>query len=158
MEQLPGTRRHEAIPDWLDAEWLFELARDPNEARAGYRDYVAERIGSTDSIWDGLVGQMYLGGASWIERMRALVESKPRSDEHSRAQRLIPRMTMTKVIRSVAGACEIDQQTLRNSRGGAARMLAAWIGWNKGLLRLREVNRSSLCLLVQRLTNLRLVD
>ena len=66
----------EAIPDWLDAEWLFELARDPNEARAGYRDYVAKKIGSTDSIWDGLVGQIYLGSASWIERMRALVESK----------------------------------------------------------------------------------
>ena len=85
---------------------------------------------------------MYLGSASWIERMRALVESKPRSDEHSRAQRLIPRLTMVKVTRSVASACDIDPDTLRNTRGGVARMLAAWIGWNEGLLRLREIAAS----------------
>jgi len=65
---------------------------------------------------------------------------------------------MTKVIRSVAGACEIDQQTLRNSRGGAARMLAAWIGWNQGLLRLREVNRVKPLLIGSASNNLRLVD
>ena len=132
----------EPIPDWLDAEWLFELDRDPTAARAIYRDYVAEKLGTTDSLWDSLVGQMYLGSASWIERMRALVESKPRSDEHSRAQRLIPRLTMVKVTRSVARACDIDPDTLRNTRGGAARMLAAWIGWNEGLLRLREIAAS----------------
>lgn len=129
----------EAIPDWLDREWLFELHSDPSTAQAIYRDYVNEKVGATDSMWDALVGQIYLGSASWIERMRELVESRPRSDEHSGAQRLIPRLTMAKVARCVATACDIHPDTLRHSRGGAARMLAAWIGWNEGLLRLREI-------------------
>ena len=132
----------EPMPDWLDADWLFDLHRDPEIARAIYRDYVSEKLGATDSIWDGLSGQIYLGSASWIAKMRELVESRPRSDEHSRAQRLIPRLTMMKVTRSVALACHIDPETLRHSRGGAARMLAAWIGWNQGLLRLREIAAS----------------
>jgi len=132
----------EPTPEWLDTEWLFELDDDPDKARAIYRDYVSEKLAMTDSIWDTLVGQIYLGSASWIESMRALVESRPRSDEHSQAQRLIPRLTMTRVTRSVAAACEIDPDTLRHTRGGAARMLAAWIGWNQGLLRLREIAAS----------------
>jgi hypothetical protein len=71
--------------------------------------------------------------------MRQMVEAKPRSDEHSRSQRLIPRMRMMHVTRAVARACDVEDAVLRSSHGGAARMLAAWIGWNEGLLRLREI-------------------
>jgi len=129
----------EAIPDWLAADWLFELNRDPEKARERYCSFVAEKIGDKTSIWDGLVGQIYLGSEAWIEKMRAKVESKPRSDEHSRAQRLVPRAPMAKVVQAVSKACDIDAETLRESHGGAARMLAAWIGWNRALLRLREI-------------------
>jgi len=129
----------EAIPDWLAADWLFELNRDPEKAREAYCSFVAEKIGDRTSIWDNLVGQMYLGSEAWIEKMRAKVESRPRSDEHSLAQRLIPRAPMASVVRAVSKACDIEAETLRDSHGGAARMLAAWIGWNKALLRLREI-------------------
>ncbi len=46
---------------------------------------------------------------------------------------------MKRVIEAVAEACEIEVETLRETHGGVARMLAAWIGWNEAVLRLREI-------------------
>jgi len=129
----------EPIPDWLYSDWLLALDPDPSKCHAIYRNHVAEKIGSTGSIWDQLVGQVYLGSEEWVDRMRALVESKPRSDEYSMAQRLIPRLKMAKVVKAVAEACHIDEKDLRHRHGGIARMIAAWVGWNEGLLRLREI-------------------
>ncbi len=129
----------EEIPEWLAANWLFELNPDPEQAREPYRSHVAEKIGDRSSIWDNLVGQIYLGTEAWIEKMRARVESKPRSDEHSQAQRLVPRAPMATVVAAVSKACQIEAETLRDTHGGAARMLAAWIAWNKALLRLRQI-------------------
>ena len=127
------------IPDWLYSDWLFELDSDPAKCHEIYRRHVAERSGSPESIWDHLVGQVYLGSEEWIEKMRRLVESKLRSDEHSMSQRLIPRLKMAKVVKAVAEACDIDEKDLRHRHGGVARMIAAWIGWNEGLMRLREI-------------------
>jgi hypothetical protein len=101
------------------------------------------KLASTESIWEKLVGQIYLGSAEWVERMRKVVAEKPRSDEHARAQRLIPRLKMATVVKTVAKTvakiCGIEEKDLRHRHGGAPRMLAARIGWNEGLLRLREI-------------------
>jgi hypothetical protein len=104
-----------------------------------YREYVLAKLAATESIWEKLVGQIYLGSAEWVERMRGVVAEKPRSDEHARAQRLIPRLKMAAVVKAVAKTCGIEEKDLRHRHGGAPRMLAAWIGWNEGLLRLREI-------------------
>ena len=65
--------------------------------------------------------------------------SRSREVMNIRAQRLIPKRTMDRVIRAVATACDMEAATLRETRGGLARMLAAWIGWNEAVLRLREI-------------------
>jgi hypothetical protein len=54
-------------------------------------------------------------------------------------QRLIPRLKMATVVKAVAKTCSIDEKDLRHRHGGVPRMLAAWIAWNEGLLRLREI-------------------
>jgi len=71
--------------------------------------------------------------------MRKRVESKPRSDEHSKAQRLLPRKTLVEVVRAVARAFGVNPNAIRKGRGGAARMLAAWIGWQGAILELRPI-------------------
>jgi hypothetical protein len=129
----------EAIPEWLYSEWLFDLHPEPAKCHEMYREYVLAKLATTESIWEKLVGQIYLGSAEWIERMRKVVAEKPRSDEHARTQRLIPRLKMATVVKAVAKICSIDEKDLRHRHGGAPRMLAAWIGWNEGLLRLREI-------------------
>jgi putative transposase len=129
----------ELIPEWLYSEWLFDLHTERPKCHEMYRDYVTARIGSTESIWGKLVGQIYLGSAEWIEKMRKVVAEKPRSDEHAMTQRLIPRLKMATVVKAVAKTCGIDEKDLRHRHGGVPRMLAAWIAWNEGLLRLREI-------------------
>jgi putative transposase len=127
------------LPDWLYSEWLFDLHTERPKCHEMYRDFVAAKIGATESIWEKLVGQIYLGSVEWIEKMRKVVAEKPRSDEHSMTQRLIPRLKMATVVKAVAKTCGIDEKDLRHRHGGVARMLAAWIAWNEGLLRLREI-------------------
>jgi putative transposase len=127
------------IPEWLYSEWLFDLHPEPAKCHEMYREYVLAKLATNESIWDKLTGQIYLGSAEWVERMRKVIAEKPRSDEHARAQRLIPRLKMAKVVKAVANVCGIEEKDLRHRHGGAPRMLAAWIAWNEGLLRLREI-------------------
>jgi hypothetical protein len=46
---------------------------------------------------------------------------------------------MATIVKAVAKIGRIEEKDLRHRHGGAPRMLAAWIGWNEGLLRLREI-------------------
>jgi putative transposase len=54
----------EKVPEWLDAGWLFQLDPDPTRCQAIYRDFIAEKLASRDSIWEEVVGQIYLARAS----------------------------------------------------------------------------------------------
>jgi len=127
------------IPEWLYSEWLFDMHPETAKCHEMYREYVLAKLATKESIWEKLTGQIYLGSAEWVERMRKVIAEKPRSDEHARAQRLIPRLKMATVVKAVAKVCGIEEKDLRHRHGGAPRMLAAWIGWNEGLLRLREI-------------------
>jgi len=127
------------IPEWLYSEWLFDMHPETAKCHEMYREHVLAKLATKESIWEKLTGQIYLGSAEWVERMRKVIAEKPRSDEHARAQRLIPRLKMATVVKAVAKVCGIEEKDLRHRHGGAPRMLAAWIGWNEGLLRLREI-------------------
>jgi putative transposase len=132
----------EPAPDWLAVDWVLALDRSAETARQIYRDYVDERREDKSSIWDGLTGQIYFGSAAWIERMRELVETKPRSDEHPCAQRLMPKRTMMRVIEAISDACEVTTEAIRGGRGGIARSLAAWLAREEAILNLREIAAS----------------
>ena len=127
-------------PEWLAVDdVLVQFAPQRDLARANYRSFVDAAIGLDRNPWKNLVGQMYLGSEAWIERMREQVALKPRSDEHSRSQRLVDRSSMSAVIDGVASCLSIDQSRIRSSRGGMPRMLAAWIARYETLLTNREI-------------------
>jgi len=46
---------------------------------------------------------------------------------------------MATVVGAVANEFSIEQDRLRNGRGGVARMMAAWIAWNSALLTNRDI-------------------
>lgn len=127
-------------PEWLSVDWtLTRYGRTPEQAIEGYKQYVEAGIGLERSPWDDLVGQTYLGSPEWIDEMKKLVEAKPRSEEHPRAQREIGRPTMGAVVEAVAKTYETTAEVVCTRALPAARMLAAWLGWNEGLLRLRQI-------------------
>jgi hypothetical protein len=80
------------------------FAHDRAIAEAYYREFVAEKVGSKERLWEQLVHGIFLGGEGWIKRMRKVIDSKPRSSDHPRAQRSVGRPKMDAVITAVAKA------------------------------------------------------
>jgi len=77
--------------------------------------------------------------------MRKLVESKPRSDVHSRARREAGRPKMAKIIEAFAAGCRSFARDIREANGVVARMLAACVGWYEELHRLRSIAAALRC-------------
>ena len=129
-------------PEWLAVDdLLVQFAPKRDLARALYRQFVNEAIGSDDNPWKKLVGGMYLGSEDWLKRVQEQIDLKPRSQEHPRAQRMVATPSMETVMESVADTFGVNPDWIRLGRGGAPRMIAAWIGWHEALLTGREISK-----------------
>jgi putative transposase len=129
-----------AAPQWLAVDdVLAQFAPQRELARARYRHFVDAAIGLQRTPWTDLVGQIYLGGEEWMERVRDRVDLQPRADDHPMTQRVLGAPTMTAVVGAVANTFSMDGSCVRHGRGGAARMIAAWIGWHEALLTNRDI-------------------
>src|ERR1700682_1624066 len=72
----------ETAPPWLTTDWALALfGVDLAVQQRNYRQFVDEGAGIKRSPLEDAVGQLFLGTTAWIEKMRALAESKPRSLE-----------------------------------------------------------------------------
>jgi len=115
-------------PDWLAVDKaLASFGNDRGVARARYRAFVEAGIGSTESPWNNLQGQIYLGSDEFIVEMRDRIEVKPRSFEHPLAQREL-RPSLHEVIAAVAAVMCLPEDRMRAAGGGMARGLVAWLG------------------------------
>lgn len=133
----------EGTPDWLDtAGALVAFAPERTLAQTFYRDFVEQGVASKERLWDKLVNGIYLGTEVWQKKMRKVIESKPRSTDHPKAHRAVGRPKMHRVIEAVARATGETAASIRAMRGGTLRRLAAWVGWNEGLLTLRSIAAS----------------
>jgi REP element-mobilizing transposase RayT len=75
-------------PQWLETDWtLQQFAGGPIDVHEAYRRFVASGRGAWYKPWESLIGQIYLGGAQFRERMQERVMLKERSTEHPRPQR-----------------------------------------------------------------------
>ncbi|MEO8382610.1 MAG: transposase [Acidobacteriota bacterium] len=128
------------VPPWFDVDAAMSMfgGNDP-EGRMTYRSFVEAKINCEDLLWNQVTNAIYLGTEEWTKRMRQLVESKPRSNDFPRVQRAVGRPKMAVIVSTVASIARIDAETVRSTKGGAIRQLAAWLGWNEGLLTLRSI-------------------
>jgi putative transposase len=129
----------EKAPAWFDVDHVLAVFGDGVDRVAEYRLFVEMKIHSEERLWDEVTNVIYLGREEWIHKMRATVESKPRSSDHPLAQRAVGRPKMANVVAAVADVAKISAEEIRSKRGGALRRLAAWLGWNEGLLTLRSI-------------------
>jgi putative transposase len=133
----------EAAPEWLDIHAaLVPFAPDIPLGQAYYREFVAVKVGSEECLWDNLINGIYLGTEPWAKKMRKVVETKPRSTDHPRLQRMVGRPKMHEVVSAVARAASVAASTIREARGGCLRRLVAWIGWYEGWVTLRTIAAS----------------
>jgi len=130
-------------PDWFDLGAALELfGAEEATAQPAYREFVLAKIGCEERLWDKLVNQLYLGSEGWLKKMRRQVETKPRSTDHPRIQRAVGRPKMHQIVDAVAKVADVTVALIRTTRGGMLRRLAAWIGWNEGLITLRSIAAS----------------
>jgi putative transposase len=130
----------DAAPEWLDvAAALARMTGDPAGAKTAYREFVLEKVGREDRLWDKVTHAIYLGGEQWTKRMRKLVESRPRSTDHPKPQRAVGRPDLHTIVKAVAAIGSTSQEVARSARGGPLRRLIAWLGWHEGLVTLRSI-------------------
>ena len=128
---------YEIAPPWLaTSRVLARFGDNATDARQVYREFVCEKIGDRTSIWKDAVNGFFLGSEAWIARMRTLVESKPRSAEHPRTQTAVGRPSVDTIVTAVAEVFDIETDDVRNGRGGAPRMILAWMARYEGIARL----------------------
>lgn len=127
---------------WLDVRAVCGLFdNDSTVAQRQYQEFVLAKIDSSECLWDNVINGFYLGSEPWAKSMRQVVESRPRSTDHPVAQRAIGRPKMATIISAIE-AVTPSSVDLRTIRGGPLRRLAAWIGWNEGLVTLRSIAAS----------------
>ena len=150
-----GTAGLDPAPSWLAYEEVLRYMGDAENARSNYIDFVAQP--PERSPWDDLIGQMFLGSKEWASAVRRQIGDEPLDPEHPLAQRRVGRPSMMDAFGAVASVLSVSPETIQNGRGGRARAIAAWLGFNEGLLRLREIapalgfrNVSSVTKLVRR--------
>jgi putative transposase len=131
---------YEEAPPWLTTT-LLEMfdGEDRERAQAEYRAFVEAKVGVEDRLWDNLVGQVYLGGVEFIQRVQKMIESKPRSSEHPRPQREVGRPPMSAMMTVVCEKLGLTPEEVRERRGDLSRMVIAHLGVREGLKTLRVI-------------------
>lgn len=130
----------ETPPGWLDVvSALAPFGGECKVARERYRDFVESRDASKECLWNQVSAAIYLGSERWVERMRTIVESEPRSTDHPKKQRMIGRPSIQKVVATVARVAGESVEMLRAMHGGSLRGLVAWLGWHEGWVTLRAI-------------------
>ena len=125
---------------WLDVATVHaRFDRSPSAAKWVYRDFVMARVDGQERLWDQVINGMYLGSDPWARRMRALVDSTPRSTDHPILERAVGRPTTPAILEAVSQATGVSVDTIRDRQGCSARALVAWIARNEGLIPLRSI-------------------
>lgn len=133
----------EEAPEWLDINAALDaFGANRETAQISYREFVLNRIGVEDPLWQDVINGIYLGGERWAKDIRRQLESTPRSTDHPISQRSIGRPRMHAIVTAVAKAAATTPDGIRSRRGDPLRALIAWIGWNEGLVTLRGIAAS----------------
>lgn len=114
-------------PSWLAIdEVLAEFGPGSRAVRCErYREFVADGRGASYKPWEQLVGQIYLGGAAFCDRVQELVGARCEVLVYPSAQRKVVRPSFGHVIDVVSELFALDEAELRRRSHHAARKALA---------------------------------
>lgn len=129
-----GTVGKITAPQWLAAEKLLDLF---SGHQANYRKFITEGI-AKPSVWEGLKGQIYLGGEAFLRRMQNLVEGKAvHGIAKAQTKPLCP--GVDEIVATVGRAYDIPASLVLDRSNVEAYWLAVYLMRRIGNLSLREV-------------------
>jgi putative transposase len=127
-------------PEWLTLDPLLsQFGVDRTPQQQAYRTFVHEKIGDKEDLVDRAVARIYLGTASWIDRIQALLDESERSEEHPRASVHPGRPEFDDVVDAVAKTFDTTAEAIETSHGTLERRLVAWFAFEEGLVPLRRI-------------------
>lgn len=126
-------------PSWLSLEQLVPYFGEIDTWRANYVSYVNEKCATEERLWVDLRRRFFLSSEAWLKTLKKVIRGKLRHDDHPTVQRLAGAPSVHAIATAVAMAFDMTVQDLRATRGGAARMMTAWIAWYEGAHRLRKI-------------------
>lgn len=78
----------ESVPSFLTTDWVLrQFAKSRSKARAAYSRFVEDKT-CGPCPWENLKGQIYLGGESFLEEIRKLIDQNQELEEIPKIQRL----------------------------------------------------------------------
>ncbi|HUP49977.1 MAG TPA: transposase [Thermoanaerobaculia bacterium] len=128
-------------PAWLEAGWTLGQFHPFNRAaaREEYRRFVTEASAARYKPWEAIIGQVYLGSQEFRARIQELVDDRPRSREHPRAQRRPATPPAELVAQLVANSFGVDRAALERKSYGHARKALAQLLFDEGGLSLPSI-------------------
>ncbi|MDQ6799878.1 MAG: transposase [Acidobacteriota bacterium] len=130
----------ETPPPWLEVEWtLRQFDPDRATAQESYRRFVADARGASYNPWESLVGQIYLGGTDFCERVQAMVKSRVRSQEHPDRQLRLVRPSFDAVVTLVSENFSVKPDALKRKSHIQARKALAMLAADEAGLQLRSI-------------------
>ena len=128
------------VPPWLTTGAILGRfhSHDAAAARRRYRAFIHD-ADSAKSPWRNLVGQMYLGGEKFIDRVQQRIDEHVRSNEHQRAQRIVRCSTIDDVRHALE---QITGEAPTKTASRSVRLAYASLAHSEALLPLREIGAS----------------
>ena len=131
---------HERAPDWLTTGPIDSLlGQELSQAREEYRKFVNAGLNDPRDLMDEVLGQIYLGSRSWIERIQCLIDEEERSEEIPRGQVHPGRPQWEDVVTAVAQTFDTTREEIVRGRGTLERRIVAFIAFEEGLIQLRTI-------------------
>ena len=124
--------RPKGAPGWLDWQTVLgEIGTNMTKCRREYIHFVESALGGhrIESPLATAIGGVLLGTASWVDRMKQRLESRPPQSDVPGRRLLALRPSLTAVVKAVCAACEAEPAELSavRRRGNDARMEAVYL-------------------------------
>ena len=133
---------YDPAPPWLSLGAVASLFGGTGpDGRAAYRTFIDEDLGNPRDLAEECIRKLYLGSASWIEKIQKLIDETERSEDAPPGQVHPGRPELEDVVEAVTQTFDTTGEAIRRERGTLARRVIAYLAFEDGLVPLRRIAR-----------------
>lgn len=108
-----ATSGREEKPDFLNILWILTcFSKKLSQSQRAYRRFVSEGLAATESPWQKLSGQVFLGNEEFLEEMHEFIREKTEVAEIPRQQRLVIRPALDELFPSEMGRNKLERNQI----------------------------------------------
>jgi putative transposase len=127
-------------PDWLTIDSLLsQFGSDRKRQQQAWCEFVLQKIDDKEDLLERAVAQIYLGTASWIDRIQKLLDGTEKSEDLQRDQVHPGRPELEDVLEAVAQTFDTTLEAIAEKHGTLERRLVAYFAFEEGLVPLRRI-------------------